>query len=294
MNSKCISIKRIIIINIITIIFSAIFAIIVHAMLPASVDVSQFDSILVKWFGFPFVASLYFVILFTQCAIAVRYIGVRTETTKLQIGIRFGLVFAMIYLLGMQEVVVEGSPFTSWGLHFVKYQFIMGIGDAIPAILLCLIISYFTISNKEKSNLIHKLQFRDIIKVVSIIVIAIVIERTIAYESGLIASNSDTYPIPTYVWTVLFGVMLGFIYVILYPLLTYKNNISYIPLRLTLVVGVNWIIFNSFIGLIFKDTMFEMLIRSGLDVLTLFIASTIIGKYIITKEFINKDILYVE
>lgn len=283
MHSKGISMKRIIFINIFTIFFSAIFAIGVHAILPAPVELSLFDSLLVKLFGFPFVASFYFIMLFTQCAIAVRYIGVRTEASKFQTGIRFGLAFAMIYLLGMQEVVVEGSPFSSWGLEFVTYQFFMGMGDAIPVLLLCLIISYFTIENKETGNVIHKLQTVDIIKAVSIIAIAILIERTIAYESGLITSNHDTYPIPTYVWTILFGLTLGFIYVILYPLLSYKNNLRYIPLRLTLVIGVNWIIFNCFIGLIFKDTMFEMLLRSGLDVAALFIASTIIGKYIIAK-----------
>ena len=284
MNSKGISIKRIIIINIITVLFSAIFAIIVHALLPSSLDDIQFDSILVKLFGFPFVASLYFIILFTHCAIAVRYIGVRSEASKFQTGIRFGVVFALIYLLGMQEVVVEATPFSEWGLEFVKHHFIMGMGDAIPAILLCFIISWFTIASKEKSNLSHKMKFADIIKAVGIIAIAIVIGRTVAYESNLITSNYDTYPIPTYAWTVLFGLMLGFIYIILYPLLAYKNNLIYIPLRLTVVVGVNWIIFNSFIGLIFKDAMFEMLLRSGLDVLILFIASMIIGKYIIAKE----------
>ncbi|TCT12197.1 hypothetical protein EDC18_11343 [Natranaerovirga pectinivora] len=292
MNSKCISIKRIIIINIIAILFSAIFAIIVHALLPSSLDDIQFDSILVELFGFPFVASLYFIVLFTHCAIAVRYIGVRSEATKFQIGIRFGVVFAMIYLLGMQEVVVEATAFSEWGLGFVKHNFIMGIGDAIPAISLCFVISFFTIANKEKSNLIHKLNFSDIIKAVSIIAFAIVVGRTFAYESGIITSNYDTYPIPTYVWTVLFGLMLGFIYVILYPLLAYKNNLNYIPLRLAIVVGLNWIIFNCFIGLIFKDTMFEMLLRSGLDVLIFFIASIIIGKYIIAKEFISKDRFY--
>ena len=64
---------------------------------------------------------------------------------------------------------------------------------------------------------------------------------------------------------------------------------NYIPVRLTLIIGLNWIIFNSFIGLIFKDAMFEMLIRSGLDVLILLIASVIIGKFSIAKEFVSKD-----
>lgn len=111
MDTKCISTKRVIIINTVFIIFSVIFAIIVHAFLPTSVDVEQFDSIFVKWFGFPAVAVFYFILLFIQCAMVVSYIGLKADVPKLQIGIRFGIAFAMIYLLGMQEVVVEGSPF---------------------------------------------------------------------------------------------------------------------------------------------------------------------------------------
>jgi hypothetical protein len=57
MDTKCISTKRVIIINTVSIIFSAIFAIIVHALLTTSVDVAQFDSVFVKWFGFPAVAT---------------------------------------------------------------------------------------------------------------------------------------------------------------------------------------------------------------------------------------------
>lgn len=290
MDTKCISTKRVIIINTVFIIFSAIFAILVHALLPTSVDVAQFDSIFVKWFGFPAVAVFYFILLFTQIEIVVRYIGLKTEAPKLQTGIRFGIVFLMIYLLGMQEVVIEGSPFSNWGLGFVKYQLIMGIGDGIPAILLCFAIAYFTLSDSEKIKPINKLQMSKCIKIIAIIAIAIFVERTIGYESGLISSDSAAYPVPCYIWTGFFGILMGYIYVILYPLLVFQKKQCGIgiPLRFITTIGVNWMIFNSFIGLIMKGAMLQMLSRSGLDVIVLFLASLVVGKYIIglndTKE----------
>src|SRR5665647_1248148 len=88
MDIKYISTKRVIIINTVIVLSSAIFAIFVHALLPTSVDIAQFDSIFVKYFGFPAVAIFYFILLFMQCAMAVRYIGVRADVPKLQIGIR--------------------------------------------------------------------------------------------------------------------------------------------------------------------------------------------------------------
>jgi len=283
MDTKCISTKRLMIINTVFIIFFAIFAIIVHALLPTSVDVAQFDSIFVKWFGFPAVAVFYFILLFTQIAIVVRYIGLKTDALKLQTGIRFGIAFSMIYLLGMQEVVVEGSPFSNWGLGFVKYQLIMGIGDGIPAILLCLVIAYLTLSDSEKIKPINKLQMKKCIVPIAIIAIAIIVERTIGYESGLISSDSATYPVPCYMWTGFFGILMGYIYVFMYPLLEFEKTqcgIS-IPLRFIATIGVNWMIFNSFIGLISKGAMPQMLLRSGLDVVVLFFASAVVGKYII-------------
>lgn len=281
MDAKRISTKRVIIINTVLILFSAIFAIIVHALLPAAVDVAQFDSILVKWFGFPSVAVFYFILLFTQCAMTVRYIGLRADATKLQTGIRFGIAFALIYLLGMQEVVVEGSPFSNWGLGFVKYQFIMGIGDGIPSILLCLAIASFTLSDIEKSKPIHKLQMKKCIKVIAIFAIVIFVERMIGYESGIISSNIAIYPGPCFIWTGLFGILLGYIYVILYPLLVFKKKHYGIPLRFIATIGVNWMIFNSFIGFIAKGAMLQMLVRSGLDVAVMIFASTVVDKYII-------------
>ena len=48
MDEAHVSSKKVFIISIIAILFSAAFAIFVHAILPASVDVVQFNSILVQ------------------------------------------------------------------------------------------------------------------------------------------------------------------------------------------------------------------------------------------------------
>ncbi|GKX64993.1 hypothetical protein [Inconstantimicrobium mannanitabidum] len=282
MKTKCISTKKAIVINIVTVITCTILAIIIHAILPAAVDATKFDSILVKWFGFPAIAMFYFIVLFTQCAIAVGYIGRRTKLSKLQAGIRFGISFAMIYLIGMQEVVIGGSPFSIWGIEFVKYQFIMGVGDGIPAILLCFTITLFTLSNNKSSNEIEKLHVTKKIKAILIIAIGILIGRTIGYESGFITNDTSLYPIECYLWTVLFGLFMGCIYVILYPLLAFEKKHYRIALRFVSTIGANWIIFNCFMGLITKGIMPQMLFRSVVDVVILFVSAIAIDKYIIS------------
>lgn len=284
MNSREISTKSILITSISAILCSAAFAIIVHAILPATVDVGKLDGILVTLFGFPIIAVSYFLILYTQCTIAVRYICNRTSVSNLQTGIRFGLSFALIYLFGMQEVIVESSPFSTYGFEFIKYEFFMGLADAIPVFVLCMVIVLFTMRNKDKVVLVQKTKRVDSPAAIIIIAVSFMIERIVGYETGITQSNYGTYPVPCYIWTALFGLILGYIYTILYPVLFSERKWIYVPIRLTLVVGVNWIIFNSFIGLIMKGAMLEMLLKSGLDVIVLFIASCIIGKFSIKTD----------
>lgn len=273
-----------IIASILTILGSVALVLVVHAIMPASADVGQLDSILVTKFGFPIVAASYFLILYTQCTVAVKYMGNRTEVSNLQTGIRFGLSFALIYLFGMQEVMVESSPFTSYGLGFVKYQLFMGAGDAIPVFVLCLVIALITLKNDAKETIVKNIKRTESIYAVGIIAVSFLIERTIGYKTGIIYSDCDIYTVPCYIWTVLFGMILGYIYTILYPVLFSERKWIQVPIRLISIIGVNWIIFNSFIGLIMKGAMPQVLLRSGLDVIVLFIASCIIGRFIMNRS----------
>ena len=275
---------RVVIISLLAILCSAAIAIIVHAIVPAPVDMTQLDGALVKLFGFPVVAVSYFLILYTQCTFAVRYICNRTNVSNLKMGFCLGLSFALIYLLGMQEVVVESSPFSTYGFEFIKYQLFMGLGDAVPVFMLCIVIGLFTIKNNAKVALAQNIKRIESLWAISIIAISFLIERTVAYKTGIIGSSCDTYPVPCYTWTALFGIVLGYVYTILYPVLFSEGKWIHIPIRFILTIGVNWIIFNSFIGLIMKGTMPEMLLRSGLDVTALFIAACIIGRYIIKTD----------
>lgn len=289
MDSGKIGVKKIIIISTLVILFSAALAIAVHAILPVTLvgntgmDISQFDSILVRLFGFPIVASSYFAILYTQSTIAIRFVCKENTLSNLQTGIRLGLSFALIYMIGMQEVVLESSPFKTYGIDFIKYQFITGIGDAIPVIILCLIVALLTVRKKSVVRPVQNLKWAEKLAAVAIIGVGIFLERTIAYELGIITSSCHSYTLPCYIWTVLFGVVLGFIYTLLYSALASDRNWIHTPVKLILTLGINWMIFNSFIGLIMKGAMPEMLLRSGLDVAVLFIASCIIGKFIIKR-----------
>ena len=274
------------IINIVAVLGSSIIAILVHALMPspgAAVNVSDFDSVLVKQFGFPIVASAYFVVLYVHILLIIKYFVPKSTLSNKEIGIRYGSAFGLMYLVGMQEVVVSASPFDTYGFGFVIYQFFIGLGDAIPVLILCLIV---TSINKrrlvsEKEPIKHKIR-ADII-IVAVVAIVFFVQRTIGYLVGYIESEIQEYPVPVLVWTIIFGVVLGVMYLIIRPIYNDKNNTKKIIQIVILTIGVNWIWFNCFIGLILDGMFLKMLSRSLIDVVFVTF-SCLAADVVITKK----------
>jgi hypothetical protein len=166
---------------------------------------AHFDSAWVRLVGFPVVAVSYFLLLFAHCAIVLQSFGRRSGLPKLQVGWRFGLAFALLYLFGMQEVVVDASPFEAWGREFVVYQFFMGAGDAVPVFALCMVLAYLTLANGRRPTAGTTVSAREAIGIVAAIALAFFVQRTLGHTTGLVHSNVERYPIQTHLWTALFG-----------------------------------------------------------------------------------------
>lgn len=267
-------------VKVIAVIGAAFLAIAVHALMPSEVSVEAFDSSFVALVGFEVVAVFYFLLLFTHVTIVTQVLGRGSRMPWLAKGLRFGLAFAPLYFLGMQEVVVEASPFAEWGLPFVWFQFLLGLGDAIPTVLLCLVVTYWTAVKPRPDQPDVKATGRlNAFRTVLLVALSFVLIRAFGYQTGIIASNVTTYFTPVYIWTAVFGVALGCSYVLLYPFFADEPNTLLLTAKLVLFsVGLNWMIYNSFIGMIFSDTMPQMLLRSGLDVLALAIVSMLIHR----------------
>jgi uncharacterized membrane protein len=116
--------------------------------------------------------------------------------------LRFGGCFGLIFLLGMQEVMVSASPFSEWGLNFVIYQFFMGFGEAIVALILCIIIAKYTIKGKENEDYFKENIVYNKVTMVILISLMFTIERTVAYITGITSSDIAVSPIPCIGWII--------------------------------------------------------------------------------------------
>lgn len=263
------------VLSILCILAAAIMAILVHALLPggdAGETADSFDSVFVKALGFPVVASAYFVFLYLQILFVIKKFGKRSNLSRGQVGVRFGVAYGLIYIVGMQEVVLSASPFSEYGKDFILYQLSMGLGDAIPAFAFCVAISALFLSSEKSGKIISsKRNFRENVIIPTAIAAGFFLQRMAGYLTGYIASDFDSYPIQTVVWTILFGLTLGFAYVLLAPVYSmYGKNKKGLNI-LVVSLGINWIWFNLFIGLIFDGLFFEMFIRGAADILTVFV-----------------------
>jgi hypothetical protein len=172
-------------------------------------------------------------------------------------GFYLGLAYALLYIVGMQELVIDVSPFEEWSVDFVVYQFYMGLGDAIPVIILCSAIGRI-VKRRPNGDMHEKRVSR-----YSPLLFAIVIgtERTLISLAGLIHNTINVYPLQVILWNYALGCTIGICYMILRK--HYSNN------EKLMIFGIsfNWIIFNMFIGLIKKGAMFDSLLRSVIDAL---------------------------
>lgn len=249
------------------VIVAAVAAIALHAIVPAAAPEEIFDSLLVRTLGFPFVASLYFILLFAHCSASTLRFSRRSAASPARTGAALGAGFALLYMVGMQEVVVEASPFASWGREFVAYQAYMGFADALPALLLCLALGRFFMAPVPAASpaaapdgAVRAAPFLSPLPYFTLVVGA---ARTAGNLSGGIASDLARYPSQTVVWNFALGAAFGLAYAMIRPL--HAGGARKLVRDLALIYGLNWAIFNAFIGLIFAGVMGQMLLRSAID-----------------------------
>lgn len=259
-------------------------AIVVHAVMPspgAAMDTSVFDSFLVKKFGFPAVASGYFLVLFLHILFTIRIFAVRSDIGKWRTGCCFGAAFALIYMGGMQEVMVSASPLTEYGLDFILYQLFLGLGDAVPAFLLCVILCRLhCVSSADVPD--RRIFCKDNFIRILCIAAAFFVWRMIGYFTGIVDNEMSSYPVPVVIWTFVFGILLGIGYCLVNHIFPEKDRKKKQIVRFLVIIGVNWIWFNCFIGLILADSFFFMFMRAGTDVLAM-----LIGGFL--AEFLCRD-----
>jgi len=180
-------------------------------------------------------------------------------------GMRYGTVVASLWFLGMLEgVSLFGNP--------IIKEVIVGLSDAIPVFLMCLLLSLVSTA-KDSVHYQATLFPRQTCKVISLFAVQFLAGRYIAYSTGAIKSGIHDMPLETFAWTLLVGIAIGSSFVLLGNYRHAKSMIHRAGRFSFLIFGMNWAVFLVFMPLLFSGYTTDVFIRIVLDTTLVMIAS---------------------
>lgn len=249
--------------------FCSIFAIVFHAMLPQDANQAVMDSIFVEKLGAPVVGSIYFIVLYSFCMIIIQKYGKDTPMSGLELGLRYGLGFGLIYQVGMFELV----PGSYWNMNVLVNQFWVGFGDLVPAVILALLIAMF--SMKKKGIKVYFRANKNSATLGLGVSVSYFVFRIIGYYTGLITSSIHEYFVPVVVWTMFMSFAIYGMVLLWFPIYEKGNMKEVIVKMLLFSFGINWMWFNSFMLLIKKDMFIVIFLRVCIDIIAVIVGASL-------------------
>ena len=194
----------------------------------------------------------------------------------LELGLRFGLGFGLIYQVGMFELV----PGNLWNAKVLVNQFWVGFGDLVPVLILALLI--VLIPMKKSGSKIYFRANKKSVGLGAAVAMSYFVFRMIGYYTGLIASSIHEYFVPVIVWTLIMSLAIFGIVLLWYPIYEKWNKKEMVIKMFLFSFGTNWMWFNSFMFLIRKHFFIIILLRVCIDVIAVIVGASL--WHIVSRE----------
>lgn len=173
-------------------------------------------------------------------------------------GLRYGSSIGILWLWGVVESACSG-------ITLIK-EFVLGLCDAVPVMLLGLLLGIFTIKNNSSDEMKKTHNRTNIFPSILIFAIVYLVGRYILYYTKIIKSSYEISPLVTIIWTIVMGAFIGISYILLGQT-TKSSSTLLAAIKFGLVVfGVNWIVFQLFIPLTYEGYLVDIIIRSTTDI----------------------------
>jgi hypothetical protein len=174
-------------------------------------------------------------------------------------GLRYGSAIALLWLFAMMEGV------SLFGNSIIN-EFIVGLSDAIPVLVMSILLSLLEAKKKDNPEL-KPFTISQKIMAVCVFSLIFLCGRYLAYFTQAIKSGYQTSPSYTFFWTLLMGGCIGIVCI----LLGNAGNTLSLERRTVifgvLIFGVNWAAFLIFMPLLFSGYLMDVLIRIFWDIL---------------------------
>ncbi|WDV47609.1 hypothetical protein PV797_07970 [Clostridiaceae bacterium M8S5] len=210
-------------------------------------------SIIVQNIGLTATLILWYIIAFGSIALV--YSMFRSSVS----GVRYGLGIGILWLWGMLEgVSLSGNPYIN--------EFITGLSDALPIILMGLLLGRFIPNSENKKLRKEPILLRN--KIISLVSFSLVflVGRSIFYYTGVMTCGYKQYPYFTVIWTFIMGTCIGIAYILIGQTMKRKSILHNAIKFGVIVFGVNWTVFVIFMPFVFRGKVVASIIRILVDV----------------------------
>jgi hypothetical protein len=261
------------------ILFAVILDIVLHVVTSpySTIPENPNYSLVARFLGTEITASLWALFAFSGVAFVYWHIMNEIPGEGVKKGLYYGAAIAFLWMFAMLEgVSLFGNPLLN--------EFIVGLSDAIPVFVMSILLSLLK-TGKVEGDPATAFTLRQKIKAVLVFTGIFLTGRYIVYFLHVIRSGYQTRPLPTFIWTILMGLVIGVVFVFLG---NHKDgqSVKRGAMKFGLVVfGLNWTVFLLFMPLLFSGYITDAFLRIIIDTTLVLIASymTVLSKDKITK-----------
>lgn len=216
-------------------------------------------SFLVGSFGLiPTIIAWYFIAFGSIAYIFYRYED-KLEGSCIIKGLSYGTGIGILWLWAMPEgVSLYGNPFIN--------ELVTGGCDAVPIIVMGLLLGIFTAGNNNHENRKKPVSLSNILISCFIFSTIFTAGRYLFYYTGIMRSGYHTHPGFTFIWTVLMGICIGITYILLGKAAQSSTKLLSAIKFGTIIFGANWLVFMAFMPCIIKGLLTDLIIRAVIDI----------------------------
>jgi hypothetical protein len=223
-------------------------------------------SALVRRFGFGPVALAWAVVAFTGMGLIFVVAERHMTGSGLSKGLRYGLGLGLVVQVAMLEGVAM------FGNRAVD-EAIVGLSDAVPVLVMGTLLGRFLATNGPPAPAVGLLS-REFVITLALFAMVFGSGRLGAQMAGVIDTALPVRPGATIIWTLAMGAAIAFFYHLVQDAC---RGLAPVPRALMFglgMFGLNWALFMLFVPMIFPGSLTDVLLRVGLDIALVTLAST--------------------
>lgn len=236
--------------------------IIAQLLIPAGEQTVLMPSIFVTSGTMPLVFTVYGIFCYSIIAILFLIIRNYLSGNKIIQGLKYGAVLSAIWTIYLLEPLPHVASLD---------KFAYPLADSFALIVMGILVGNFFGQSKKLEH--KKLCFQEYIVPFLTISVCFIIGRLIQYNAIKIYSCYNTERLDTVIWCICTGIIVA-LSIIFFKRHLKPNNFIYNALITGGVLfGINLILFNFFVPLVFKADILDLILRTVIDFLSVIIGS---------------------